>query len=114
MGGAEVRQRPFLRASVIGALACCWLLTSVQLWRTDAPFKISDVSVNQQPQPLPRSDWGRWQLESQGLIPQPPSAATAHASNLVELPHDPRYAMAAFWFAGSQEAKPDVRIAMSL
>lgn len=114
MGGAEVRQRHFLRASVIVGLVCCWLLTSVQLWGTDAPFKISDVSVNQQPQPSPRSDWGRWQMESQGLIPQPTSAATAHASNLVELPHDPRYAMAAFWFAGSQEAKPDVRIAMSL
>ena len=114
MGDAKLYQRPFLRASAIGALVCLWFLASVQLWRTDTSFKVSDVSTNQETQPLTKSDWGRWQIQSKGLIPQPPSAAAAHASNLVELPHDPRYAMAAFWFAGSQEAKPDVRIAMSL
>jgi len=54
------------------------------------------------------------ELEAQGLIPQPVDAPAAHAGNLLALPHDPGYAMAAFWFAGSKEAAPDVGIAMSL
>ena len=54
------------------------------------------------------------EFETSGLIPQPPDAPSAHASNLLALPHDPEYALAAFWFAGSKEAAPDVGIAMSL
>ena len=54
------------------------------------------------------------ELEASGLIPQPQDAPAAHASNLLALPHDPEYALAAFWFAGTQEAAPDVGIAMSL
>jgi predicted neuraminidase len=54
------------------------------------------------------------ELEAQGLIPQPADAPAAHASNLLALPHDPNYAMAAFWFAGSREGALDVGIAMSL
>ena len=54
------------------------------------------------------------EFEASGLIPQPPDAPAAHASNLLALPHDPEYALAAFWFAGSKEAAPDVGIAMSL
>ena len=53
-------------------------------------------------------------LEAQGLIGQPSKAPAAHASHLVALPDHPAYALAAFWFAGSKEARPDVRIAMSL
>ena len=54
------------------------------------------------------------ELEAQGLIPQPPDAPAAHASNLLALPNDPNYALAAFWFAGSREGALDVGIAMSL
>ena len=54
------------------------------------------------------------EFEASGLIPQPLDAPAAHASNLLALPHDPEYALAAFWFAGSKEAAPDVGIAMSL
>ena len=54
------------------------------------------------------------ELEAQGLIPTPPDAPSAHASNLLALPHDPLYAMAAFWFTGSREGALDVTIAMSL
>ena len=54
------------------------------------------------------------EFEASGLIPQPPDAPAAHASNLLALPHDPSYGLAAFWFAGSKEAAPDVGIAMSL
>ena len=54
------------------------------------------------------------EFEARGSIPQPPDAPSAHASNLLALPHDPEYALAAFWFAGSKEAAPDVGIAMSL
>ena len=53
-------------------------------------------------------------LEAQGLIPQPPLTPTAHASNLLSLPNDPSYSLAAFWFAGSEEGAEDVRIVMSL
>ena len=52
--------------------------------------------------------------EASGRIPQPADAPAAHASNLLALPHDPDYALAAFWFAGTKEAAPDVGIAMSL
>jgi len=54
------------------------------------------------------------EFEARGSIPQPPNAPAAHASNLLALPHDPEYALAAFWFAGSKEAALDVGIAMSL
>lgn len=54
------------------------------------------------------------ELEDQGLIPQPAEAPAAHASNLVALPHGSPYSVAAFWFAGSKEAAPDVGIVMSL
>lgn len=53
-------------------------------------------------------------LEAQGLIPQPPLTPTAHASNLLSLPNDPLFSLAAFWFAGSEEGGEDVRIVMSL
>jgi len=54
------------------------------------------------------------EFEARGSIPQPPDAPAAHASNLLALPHDPEYALAAFWFTGSKEAALDVGIAMSL
>ena len=54
------------------------------------------------------------ELEARGSIPQPLDAPAAHASNLLALPHDPEYALAACWFAGSKEAALDVGIAMSL
>ena len=54
-----------------------------------------------------------WVLEAQGVLTPPPQAPTSHASQIVALPDDPEFSMAVFWFAGSQEARPDVRIAMS-
>lgn len=54
------------------------------------------------------------ELEAQGLVPSPPDAPSAHASQLLALPDDPHYAMAAFWFTGSREGALDVTIAMSL
>lgn len=62
----------------------------------------------------PKSSSHAWVLEAQGMIGQPAQAPAAHASHLVDLPDHPAYALAAFWFAGSKEARPDVRIAMSL
>ncbi len=53
-------------------------------------------------------------LEAEGLIPQPPGTPAAHASNLLSLPNDPQFSLAAFWFAGSAEGAEDVRIVMSL
>lgn len=64
--------------------------------------------------PSPANASHTWVLEAQGLIGQPSKAPAAHASHLVALPDHPAYALAAFWFAGSKEARPDVRIAMSL
>lgn len=64
--------------------------------------------------PSPANASHTWVLEAQGLIDQPAKAPAAHASHLVALPDHPAYALAAFWFAGSKEARPDVRIAMSL
>lgn len=64
----------------------------------------------------PLNDNSPWPfvLEAEGLIPQPPLTPAAHASNLLSLPNDPMFSMAAFWFAGSQEGAEDVRIVMSL
>ena len=62
----------------------------------------------------PQHSSSGWVLEAQGLVPQPPLTPAAHASNLVALPNNPQFSLAVFWFAGSKEAKPDVRIAMSL
>ncbi len=44
---------------------------------------------------------------SDNLIPMPPGVPSAHASTLAALPGD---AMIAFWWAGSRESGPDVKV----
>jgi predicted neuraminidase len=53
-------------------------------------------------------------MVSEGDLPQPRTAPSAHASHLLTLPEQNPDAIAAFWFAGERESAPDVRIAMSL
>ncbi|MEN9538104.1 MAG: hypothetical protein RLZZ126_339 [Pseudomonadota bacterium] len=43
----------------------------------------------------------------------PPGVPSAHASNLLVMPPSHRCALMAFWFAGSRESAPDVKIAQS-
>jgi predicted neuraminidase len=47
---------------------------------------------------------------SASLIPMPPGAPSAHASSLAAIPGDE---MLAFWWAGSRESGPDVKVYMS-
>jgi len=102
-------------------LALLWLALGLAV--AVALVLTSPVSVSPRPaaalphQPvMPPVSSPQWslELEDQGLIPQPTEAPAAHASNLLALPHDSSYAVAAFWFAGSKEAAPDVGIVMSL
>lgn len=46
----------------------------------------------------------------QGHIPMPPGVPAAHAANLLSMPQGHPWTVLAFWFAGSKEAAPDVRI----
>ena len=95
-----------------------WLALGGVLWTASPPTApgpgrpaaLASQAPGQSPTP------GVWPfvLEAQGDIPQPAGAPAAHASNLLALPHDPQFAMAAFWFAGSSEGAADVQIAMSL
>jgi hypothetical protein len=91
-----------------------WLLVGVVL--SLHPHQVNPIgrpaALPSTPQTTPSLH--TWVLEAQGMIGQPKEAPAAHASNLVALPDHPSYALAAFWFAGSKEARPDVRIAMSL
>ena len=49
----------------------------------------------------------------QGYIPMPAKVPAVHASHLLAMPKDHPWSVLAFWFAGSKEAAPDVRIAAS-
>jgi predicted neuraminidase len=94
-----------------GALTAIGLLMSAQ---APAPMR-SAALPHQLNSPASKSaSLATLELEASGRIPQPADAPAAHASNLLALPHDPDYALASFWFAGSKEAAPDVGIAMSL
>lgn len=46
----------------------------------------------------------------QGHIPMPQGVPAAHAANLLAMPQGHPWTVLAFWFAGSKEAAPDVRI----
>lgn len=52
-------------------------------------------------------------LQAAGRVPMPPETPAAHASSLLALPADHAAAVQAYWFAGSRESGPDVRIFMS-
>lgn len=49
-------------------------------------------------------------LLNKGHIPMPNGVPSAHAANLLAMPPDHPWTVMAFWFAGSKEAAPDVRI----
>ena len=92
-----------------------WLLTGLHLFWMPQPEKpIGQPAATPWPSaPVGSATTTPWTLEAQGVLKPPPDAPASHASQLIERPHDPEHRMAVFWFAGSQEAKPDVRIAMS-
>lgn len=94
-----------------------WLFVGVSMWQ-QAPSDPSLVLNRPAAAPpaitQPVAGALTWELEAQGTLSQPDNAPTAHASNLVVLPHHPEFGLAVFWFAGSKEAQTDVRIAMSL
>ena len=52
-------------------------------------------------------------LQARGQIPMPPQVQAAHASNLLAMPASSPALLSAFWFAGTHESAPDVRIAAS-
>lgn len=52
-------------------------------------------------------------VQAGGQIPMPSDTPAAHASNLLALPPEHPSALLAFWFAGTRESGPDVRIAAS-
>jgi len=91
-----------------------WLLTAVPLLvSVESHTFMGKPAQTSGPSTHDHSHAG-WVLEAQGLVPQPPMTPSAHASNLIALPDNPQFSLAVFWFAGSKEAQPDVRIAMSL
>jgi predicted neuraminidase len=54
-----------------------------------------------------------FEIRDGGRIPMPADTAAAHASTLLALPDGHPSAMLAFWFAGSRESGPDVKIVAS-
>ncbi len=52
-------------------------------------------------------------LASSGYIPMPNNTLAAHSSSLLTMPASHSSALMAFWFAGTKESAPDVRIAAS-
>ncbi|MFM7697128.1 MAG: exo-alpha-sialidase [Limnohabitans sp.] len=91
-----------------------WLIVGALLWMHPSLDNPIGRPADSPSSPQPASTSHAWVLEAQGMIGQPEEAPAAHASHLVALPNHPHFALAAFWFAGSKEARPDVRIAMSL
>ena len=92
----------------------CWVMVAVKLLLYPVSTSHGGRPASAAISNIPSHSDHVWTLEAQGLVPQPPLIPAAHASNLVALPNDPRFSLAVFWFAGSKEAQPDVRIAMSL
>lgn len=90
-----------------------WLLVGVMLWLK--PPTVNHIGRPAAvPAPTMTAAAHTWVIEAQGVITPPDQVPAAHASNLVALPDNPAFSLAVFWFAGSKEARPDVRIAMSL
>ncbi|NBX62131.1 MAG: hypothetical protein EBT67_06875 [Betaproteobacteria bacterium] len=90
-----------------------WLLVGVMLW-----LQSSAWNPIGRPAAVPAhsntATAHTWVMEAQGVIAPPEQVPASHASQLVALPNNPAFSLAVFWFAGSKEARPDVRIAMSL
>lgn len=92
------------------ALAAAAVLLALELWLHLTPpvparavWPLSGVSTTEvHPQVLAR-----------GLIPMPADTPAAHASQLLALPAGHSATLLAFWFAGTRESGPDVRIAAS-
>ena len=94
------------------AIALCWCAVMLVLDWCGRPSAM--------PEPLAQlqnvvSGSGRleFQLQAQGHIPMPTGVPSAHASTLLALPEGLPWSVAAFWFAGSKEAAPDVQIVAS-
>ncbi len=94
-----------------------WLSVAALLfWSEPAPSALGRPAAlpTQHPNSVDAASPWPFVLEAQGLMPQPPLAPSAHASQLLSLPNDPLFSLAAFWFAGTEEGAEDVRIVMSL
>jgi len=80
-----------------------------------------DISGRPEPLPVAQGVWAdrpaqaaqHFSVEASGLIPMPDNTPAAHASNLLPLPSTHSQAIWAFWFAGTRESAPDVRVAAS-
>jgi len=108
-------QKSWLPASLMPLLCfVIWLVVAVQLLMNAEPHNVIGRPAKTQSTSTPEHSPSGWVLEAQGQVPQPLLTPAAHASNLVALPNHPQFSLAVFWFAGSKEAQPDVRIAMSL
>jgi predicted neuraminidase len=88
----------------------CLLLLGLDLWRREPAL------------PEPRAAWPvaaidglgtSLVLQARGHIPMPANTPAAHASTLLAMPAGHPSALMAFWFAGSKESAPDVKIAAS-
>jgi len=97
--------------ALVGLLVCLGLSAwEARRWSlADAPMPVAA-----QVSPIAHTIGKSWQRVSEGDLPQPRTAPSAHASHLLLLPEQSPYTIAAFWFAGERESAPDVRIAMSL
>ena len=100
------------RAWALAGLLVCMGLSAWEARRwtgTDVPMPPAAVVA-----PAAHTIGKSWHMVSEGDLPQPRTAPSAHASHLLTLPEQSPDAIAAFWFAGERESAPDVRIAMSL
>lgn len=101
-------------------MVACWLALVVVLvaewtrWNSSAtPAGDTGVVYQSYPQNSPQDSPATAMLASQSsvLVPMPPGVPSAHASSLAALPNKD---LMVFWWAGSRESGPDVKVYSAL
>lgn len=100
-------QRTPGRSSLIVALACCVavvaaLAAELKRWPGEAKAARAPALIE-----IAEHRNTAFTMLSDSHIPMPPGVPSAHASSLAAIPGDE---MLAFWWAGSRESGPDVKI----
>ena len=99
--GASPRRRHWLAAACGLALLACLVAESVRFEHQHSDEKIAALIDNTTQREV------RLEKISGGLIPMPSGVPSAHSSALAPLPGND---MLAFWWAGSRESGPDVKV----
>ncbi len=107
LNGSNQKENTAPRASSLAALALCLAVVAAgvaEVTRYSSDRREAKAMVSTE---MAASGNVKLTKVSEAIIPMPPGVPSAHASTMAALPGD---AMIAFWWAGSRESGPDVKV----